>query len=97
MAARAEEVGGLLRLLAHPGRLRLVCRLVEGEASVGGLERELGIRQPNLSQQLTVLRRAGIVHSRRQAKQVVYGLAQCRVARLIAALHEIYCTPEKPQ
>ena len=38
MAAQATEVAGLLKTLAHPARLMLVCTLVEGEQSVGGLE-----------------------------------------------------------
>lgn len=91
MAARAGQVSDLLKTLAHPGRLMIVCRLVEGELSVGDLERQLAIHQPSLSQQLTVLRRAGIVQTRRQAKQVFYRLSEDRVALLIVALYEIFC------
>ena len=64
MEARAGEVAALLKTLAHPARLMIVCTLVEGEYSVGELEEGLDIHQPTLSQQLGVLREAG---SRRDA------------------------------
>ncbi len=66
MAERADAVAALLKTLSHPVRLVLVCTLVEGEYSVGALEEELGIHQPTLSQQLGVLRDAGIVETRRE-------------------------------
>lgn len=91
MAGRAGEVSDLLKTLAHPSRLMIVCKLVEGEKSVGELEAQLGIHQPTLSQQLTVLRRARIVGARRQAKQVFYSLAETRLAELVAALYDIFC------
>ena len=94
LAARADTVAGLLKTLAHPGRLMLVCTLVEGEASVGALEERLGIHQPSLSQQLNVLRAAGIVETRRAGKQVFYRLTEEKAARLVAALHAIFCTED---
>lgn len=91
MHNRAAEVAAILRTLNHPARLMIVCTLVEGERSVGALEDEIGVHQPTLSQQLTVLREAGIVETRREAKQIFYRLADGRVARLIASLYEIFC------
>lgn len=94
IANRADEVAGLLKTLAHPARLMLACKLAEGEYGVGELETMLGIRQPTLSQQLGVLRDAGIVATRREAKQIFYRLSEEKAARLIAALYAIYCGPE---
>lgn len=91
MEGRAGEVAALLKTLAHPARLMLACALVEGEYSVGELDEELGIHQPTLSQQLTVLREAGIVATRREAKQVFYRLSEEKAALLIAALYKIFC------
>lgn len=91
MGARAEEVAALLKTLAHPARLMLVCMLVEGEHSVGELEERLDLHQPHLSQQLTVLRGAGVVATRREGKQIFYSLAEAKAGRLIAALHSIFC------
>lgn len=94
MLGRAEEVAELLRTLSHPSRLMLACTLSHDEFSVGALEETLGIRQPSLSQQLGVLREAGVVETRRDGKQIFYRLTGEKAARLIAALAAIYCTSE---
>jgi DNA-binding transcriptional ArsR family regulator len=91
MADRAGEVSALLKTLAHPARLMIVCTLVEGERSVGALEAEIDVHQPTLSQQLTVLRGAGIVRTRRASKQIFYRLTEDKVTQLISALYAIYC------
>lgn len=94
MEARAGEVAGLLKTLAHPARLMLACALAEGEYSVGELETKLDIHQPTLSQQLGVLREAGVVETRRDAKQIFYRLTEEKAAQLIEALYVIFCKPE---
>jgi DNA-binding transcriptional ArsR family regulator len=94
MEARAVDVAALLKTLAHPARLMLACTLAEGEFAVGELEAKLDIRQPTLSQQLGVLREAGLVETRREAKQVFYRLTEAKAAQLIQALYDIYCAPK---
>jgi DNA-binding transcriptional ArsR family regulator len=96
MEERAAEVAGHLKVLAHPMRLMLVCTLVEREYSVGELEDKLDIHQPNLSQQLTVLRDAGIVQTRREGKQIFYALTEAKTQQLIAALFTIFCAEDIP-
>lgn len=91
MEKRADEVAGLLKTLSHPVRLMLVCTLVESEFSVGELEDQVGVGQPTLSQQLGVLRDARIVATRREAKQIFYRLTEAKAARLVGALHTIFC------
>ncbi|EGP54577.1 ArsR family transcriptional regulator [Agrobacterium tumefaciens F2] len=93
MEERAVEVAILLKTLAHPARLMLACTLAQGEFSVGELETKLDIRQPTLSQQLGVLREAGIVETRRDAKQIFYRLTEEKAAQLIEALYAIFCAP----
>jgi DNA-binding transcriptional ArsR family regulator len=95
METRAGEVAALLKTLSHPVRLMLACTLAEGEYSVGALEQILGIHQPTLSQQLGVLRDAGIVETRRDAKQIFYRLTEEKAAQLIHALYAIFCAPEQ--
>jgi DNA-binding transcriptional ArsR family regulator len=95
MEARASEAASLLKTLAHPARLMLACTLAEGEYAVGELEEKLGIRQPTLSQQLGVLRDAGVVETRREAKQIFYRLSEAKAARLIEALYTIFCADEE--
>ncbi len=75
-----------LRALANENRLQIVLMLLRGEASVGAIERELGMRQPNLSQQLGDLRDAGLVVSRRESRSVLYSLAGPAQERLVTAL-----------
>lgn len=86
-----------LRALAHPMRLRILCRLLEGELPVHGFEAELGLRQPSLSQQLGQLREAGLVVARREAKSVFYRLADDRVSAVLAALRSAFGTGAEQQ
>src|SRR4051794_12330140 len=81
-----EVAAELFRALAHPMRVRILCRLLDGKISVAGLEGELGLRQPSLSQQLGQLRDAGIVTTRQAARSVYYRLADQRARILIDAL-----------
>lgn len=91
MTEKADEAAALLKAAANHNRLMILCTLIEGEHSVGQLEEMLGIRQPSLSQQLTVLREAGIVATRRDAKQIFYRLAEEKAVRLVMALYQIFC------
>ena len=77
-----------LRALANPGRLEILLRLLQAEASVADLEREVGIRQPNLSQQLGELRDAGLVAGRRESRSVIYALADPAAERLVSAISQ---------
>ncbi|WAT16697.1 metalloregulator ArsR/SmtB family transcription factor [Aurantiacibacter sp. MUD11] len=65
-----------LKAIAHPSRLRILQELAKGELNVGEIEQATEIGQPTLSQQLAVLRKAGLVDTRRQAKLVYYSLEQ---------------------
>ncbi len=96
MGCDPQLAANLLRALAHPMRLAVLCRLMDGELSVSGFELELGLRQPSLSQQLALLREAGLVTTRREAKSVVYGLTDQRVAHLFNALHQYFDTATPP-
>lgn len=81
----------LLKPMANPNRLAILCRLAEGEASVGEMEDTLGIRQPTLSQQLGELRKVGLIDHRRVAKSVFYRLSDERARALVGHLHELFC------
>lgn len=83
---RAGEVSGLLKLMAHPGRLLVACELIDGERSVSEIEARTGVRQPNLSRDLARLREAGLVTTRREAKHIYYRLADNRLELLMTAL-----------
>jgi DNA-binding transcriptional ArsR family regulator len=68
MQESAEKACALLKVLANPDRLLLMCQLSQGERCVSDLEEQLGIRQPTLSQQLGVLRDNSLVETRRKGK-----------------------------
>ncbi|SDC89936.1 ArsR/SmtB family transcription factor [Paraburkholderia lycopersici] len=91
MQASAERACALLKLLANPDRLLLMCRLSQKELSVGELEAQLGIRQPTLSQQLAVLRENGLVSARREGKNIFYSVASGQALAVMAVLYEQFC------
>ena len=94
MHAAAAEACRLMKTLANPDRLLLLCQLAQGELSVGELEAALGILQPTLSQQLTVLRNEALVETRREGKQVFYRVASPRALAVLKVLHEQFCKPK---
>lgn len=91
MKARVPAVADLLRFVATPSRLLLLCQLSQGESTVGGLEQATGIRQPALSQQLAELRQRQLVTTRRESRSIIYQMADARLAALLIAMHGIFC------
>lgn len=91
MRAHAGEAVAMLKLLGNEDRLMLLCQLTEGERTVGELEQLTGIGQPTLSQQLGVLRRDGLVHTRREGKFIWYQVADERALQLMQAIHRLFC------
>ena len=96
MHLAAGEACRLLRALAHPDRLMLLCQLTQGEMSVGELEAALGIHQPTLSQQLTVLRDEALVDTRRDGKYVHYRVRNGPALAVLTALYAQFCQRRKP-
>lgn len=62
----------LLRAIAHPTRLQVLCAIKDQEHAVSEIEEITGIAQPGLSQQLAILRKAELVETRRDGKQIFY-------------------------
>jgi ArsR family transcriptional regulator len=77
------------KTLGHPARIRVLELLSEREMAVSELLPELGLEASNLSQQLAVLRRAGLVTTRREGPQVHYSLTSPKVAELLAVARVI--------
>jgi DNA-binding transcriptional ArsR family regulator len=86
----ASDAAELLRSLASEKRLRILCLLSDAERSVGEVCAALAVSQANASQQLAVLRRAGLVRGRRQAQTIYYSLASEEGRRVLEALCGIY-------
>lgn len=91
LRANADAAGQLLKALANPDRLLLLCQLSQGERNVSELEALLGIQQPTLSQQLAVLRRDGLVATRRDGKQIFYRISSPAALAVIETLYRLFC------
>ncbi|MFD2684409.1 ArsR/SmtB family transcription factor [Streptomyces phyllanthi] len=83
--AKAE----FFRMLGHPVRIRVLELLQDGPMPVRDLLAAIEVEASSLSQQLAVLRRSGIVTSRREGPTVIYALASGDVADLLAAARRI--------
>jgi ArsR family transcriptional regulator len=83
--AKAE----FFRMLGHPARIRVLELLSDGPMPVRDLLAETGVEASSLSQQLAVLRRAGIVTAARAGPTVVYALAGPDVSDLLRAARRI--------
>jgi DNA-binding transcriptional ArsR family regulator len=77
------------KTLGHPARIRILELLADGERSVGELQPELGLESSHLSQQLAVLRRAGVVVARKQGSFVIYSIASADLADLLQLARKI--------
>ncbi len=88
-AGRASE---LLKSLANRHRLLIVCQLVEDERSVGQLGEFLGIRDSTVSQHLALLRKDGIVSTRREGQTIWYSISSVPAREVLETLYKVYCT-----
>lgn len=89
--ASAMEACSMLKVLANEDRLLILCQLIQGARNVGELEELLDIRQPTLSQQLTVLRAEGLVTTERKGKYIYYSLSSHEVIQIMQTLSGLYC------
>jgi ArsR family transcriptional regulator len=77
------------KALGHPLRIRVLELLADDERSVSSLAAAMAVEQPALSQQLGILRRAGFVTARRDGVNVIYALADPRIAELLSVSRQM--------
>ncbi len=77
------------KTLGHPARIRVLEVLREGERSVSDLVPEVGLEASHLSQQLAVLRRAGLVETRKEGTSVLYSVANPTIFELLDVARRI--------
>jgi len=94
MRTHAGDAARLLKALANDNRLMILCVLAEGEASVSHLNERIVLSQSALSQHLALLRRDGLVKTRRASQTIYYSLVSGPAMQLIALLHDIYCSDD---
>jgi len=83
------DLSRIFYLLANPARLQILLLLGEGDACVCHLKQALGQRQAYISQQLMILRRAGLVSTTRKGRHIYYRLAQPEVLAVVRAAASI--------
>ena len=82
----------MFRILGHPARVRTLELLRDGERTVGDLQNALGLDSSGTSQHLGVLRRNGILESRREGTSVYYRVKDPRTFQLLAIARQILTT-----
>ena len=93
METAADGASELLKALANRHRLMLVCQLIEGERAVGELVEALGIRDSTVSQHLALLRKEGIVGTRREGQTIYYSIGSAAARSIVEALYRYFCSP----
>ena len=83
-----ERAAETLRVLAHPIRLRMIERLLEGPISVGDLADEVGLAPAAVSQHLNMMRAQGLLASRREGRQVFYTVCAPQPGFLLSCIRE---------
>lgn len=91
MQRHADEASALLKAMASPHRLLVLCNLAGGERSVGELLELVPLSQSALSQHLAVLRTEGLVTTRREAQTIYYSLAPGPSLEVMTVLHDTFC------
>jgi len=89
----AERAADFLRTVAHAGRLRIVCALMERELSASELARQARLPAPALSQQAAILEGKGLIGRRREGRSILYRLRAPEVKSLAKLLYRLFCKP----
>lgn len=84
----------LLKSIAHPIRLQILCLLEEREMTVGELRSAVQTTNANVSQHLSIMRRQGIIDFRKDANFIYNRIADARMTELIRNLRALYCNKD---
>ena len=91
MKMQCQEVATIMKALAHPQRLMLMCHLAEGEKNVGELLELCDISQSQLSQFLNRMQRERLLKIRKEGNFVFYSISDKKVLKLIQSMQKIFC------
>jgi DNA-binding transcriptional ArsR family regulator len=91
LKANAKIAATMMKSMANESRLLILCNLEGKELSVTELNDHLALSQSALSQHLAVLRKGGLVNTRRESQTIYYSLSDGRSSKVIKTLHELYC------
>ena len=94
LEAKADQVAAVMKALANPRRLLILCKLAEvGTASVNTLATAISLSQSALSQHLAVMRDEGLIAFDRDGQTLNYRIADPRIIALLDTLYQLYCAP----
>ena len=94
LEAKAGQVAAVMKALANPRRLLILCKLAEvGAASVNTLAAAISLSQSALSQHLAVMSDEGLVTFDRDGQTLNYRIADPRIVALLDTLYQLYCAP----
>jgi DNA-binding transcriptional ArsR family regulator len=88
---QVELITELMKSIAHPIRMKILCFLMDGEKNVGEIEHQFGSTISNISQHLTVLRKANIIDRRKEANFMFYSLKDNNILKLMETLKNNFC------
>ncbi len=93
LEARATEVANILKLLAHPKRLIILCELSKWAKTVTEIQSHLRISQSQISQFLARMKRNGLVQSERVGMCIKYSISDAKISHILIELAHTYCNP----
>jgi ArsR family transcriptional regulator, virulence genes transcriptional regulator len=91
METKCSEVSSILKAIAHPQRLMIMCHLVEGEKNVSELLELCDISQSQLSQFLNRMQRERLVKLRKESQFSYYSISEKNIIKLIQSVQKIFC------
>ena len=91
----ADRAADFLRAVSHPGRLRIICALIDGERSASELARQAQLSATGLSQHAAVLESEGLIARRRDAQSILYRLVAPEAKALAKLLYQLFCKPAR--
>lgn len=92
LKAKAKIAATMLKAIANESRILILYNLEGKELSVTDLNDYLDLSQSALSQHLAVLRKDGLVKTRRESQTIFYSLSDIRASKVIKTLRELYCS-----
>ena len=91
MKKKSIDVSEIMKTMGHPGRLLILCSLLDSKKSVTEIEEICEMSQSQTSQYLKKLESAGLIHSEKDGKYHYYSLKDERIRELMAKLQKLYC------
>ncbi|MGA2709367.1 MAG: ArsR/SmtB family transcription factor [Steroidobacteraceae bacterium] len=87
----AQQAAEFLKTVAHTGRQRIICALMQSDLSATELARRARLPAPALSQQAAILEAKGLIARRREGRSVVYRLSAPEAKALAKLLYRLFC------